>query len=497
MTNYYYVCEYGCGFNNGIRDIVVQHETQCRLKPPQDSSREVQEEVGVVYECEHDCGFADANLQLVTDHEATCRHTVSPHLSQSVERSNVAPGPCTSGKENCYCRRGARVKSVVRIDEDNRILERYCTETDAASKLGIRSSTVSAHLHGRIKTVGGHVLRFEDPATAGDGGKKAVLVINQLEGHTEEFSCAKDAQRSTGISNTTIGRVCNSGGGLIKHIFFQWKDPACVVNRGKQPNADHKALVGRRFRDTDDGDTKWEVLLVSQDAEEGVVVAYYFPVGSAKPTSLKGLNWGDADELCDASWAIWEDGKPGRISSSAAELGRVTDNSLMSDNTNTRKKWSRRNKRGELKSRKQQKKKEGDVIGRAVRHQEAYQEAPQLSRESSSPRSSSTRSLMLPIVQANTNEGIGEGNRSFPQCPADVIPAIDQNLPPHSIPVRLAAIEAVMGLVSPPGSNFIERMEAIEAHTAPLIGDPTKGLLIKLDLIEPMFGIEAQKYEVR
>ena len=72
---------------------------------------------------------------------------------------------CTSGDPNCYCRSG-RSRAVCHIDASGDTLAVFCSGMDAAKKLRVKNTEISAVCCGRrAHTTSGHIFRFHDGGT--------------------------------------------------------------------------------------------------------------------------------------------------------------------------------------------------------------------------------------------------------------------------------------------------------------------------------------------
>jgi len=134
---------------------------------------------------------------------------------------------CTSGRPNCYCRSG-RTRAIVRYDtnDPSKVLESYCSTSDAARKLGLTAPQITHVLSGAHEDAKGHKFRYaqEVPWLRG-GGPRPVEEVDPESGDTvADYPSAAACSRQTGLSNTNIGMVCS---GKLDHLegrVFRFKD---------------------------------------------------------------------------------------------------------------------------------------------------------------------------------------------------------------------------------------------------------------------------------
>jgi hypothetical protein len=75
-------------------------------------------------------------------------------------------------------------------------------------------------------------------------------------------------------------------------------------------------LTGRTYTDLgEEEEEEWGVRRVGYDRETEAFVAFIYKLADGVPSTAAGLDWIPAEELMDANWAKWHDGKPGRTES--------------------------------------------------------------------------------------------------------------------------------------------------------------------------------------
>lgn len=133
---------------------------------------------------------------------------------------------CTSGRPNCYCKSG-RTRAIVRYDgATGEVLEEYCSTSDAARKIGVGAPKITHVLSGTNESCDGHKFRYkvEVPWVRG-GGPKAVVEIDPVSGAPlREFESAVHAARSLGLSNSSVGQVCNGKLGHTEGHCFRFRE---------------------------------------------------------------------------------------------------------------------------------------------------------------------------------------------------------------------------------------------------------------------------------
>jgi hypothetical protein len=180
------------------------------------------------------------------------RVTSSSSSSSSSRRSKADERPlnpfCTSGKKNCYCRSG-RARAVYRVDAEGNVLEEYCSQSNAAAKLGLAGCSVNHVLNGHAPSARGHLFRYKQEGEMFMRRPKPVLLIDEATGEVlREFESAKAASNYTGVGNSTIGQCCagklESAGGYV----FRFKDAKAAAVRqmelsmiGADPEEDREA----------------------------------------------------------------------------------------------------------------------------------------------------------------------------------------------------------------------------------------------------------------
>ncbi|KAJ8604077.1 hypothetical protein CTAYLR_001780 [Chrysophaeum taylorii] len=134
---------------------------------------------------------------------------------------------CTSGRANCYCRSG-RTRAIVRYDPvTGKVLEEYCSTSDAARKLHLTSPQITHVLSGAKEDANGHKFRYAvEVSWIRGAGARAVVEIDPATGDVvREFDSAAQAARDLGISNSTIGLVCSGQRDEVDGRVFRFKEP--------------------------------------------------------------------------------------------------------------------------------------------------------------------------------------------------------------------------------------------------------------------------------
>ena len=113
--------------------------------------------------------------------------------------------------DGCSCK-GNKARPVQRVDgKTGEVLEEYCSVKVASVHLSSASSNgITAVCRGRQRSVRGHVFQYKFQHHCNSNGtSKPVVQLDENDNIIAEFDSATEASKIHGVTNTTIGKICN------------------------------------------------------------------------------------------------------------------------------------------------------------------------------------------------------------------------------------------------------------------------------------------------
>ena len=124
---------------------------------------------------------------------------------------------------------GTNDKKVYQYSLDGALIGEYKSAHEAARALNIQFTNICKVCRGERKTAGGFGWSYEkkeieEPIQTITKHNTAVLQYDKSGNFITEYKSAREAQKQTGISNTTIGLVCKGKGKTAGGFVWKYKN---------------------------------------------------------------------------------------------------------------------------------------------------------------------------------------------------------------------------------------------------------------------------------
>ena len=120
-------------------------------------------------------------------------------------------------------------RKILQYDKDNNLIQIYETLEDAAAASGVAKSTISNVCHGKGKSGGGFLWKYEDNLNPRKNytskiHKKEVIQFDKFGNQINTFKSLTEAAQQTGINLGNIGQVCNNKRKTAGGYIWKYKD---------------------------------------------------------------------------------------------------------------------------------------------------------------------------------------------------------------------------------------------------------------------------------